>query len=41
MYSVIHQLTPKPEYQQVFEDLLREMAGMFEGFYDDVVTIHG
>lgn len=31
MYSVIHQLTPKPEYREAFEGLLKEMATMFEG----------
>ena len=31
MYSVVHQLTPKPECREGFEALLKEMATMFEG----------
>ena len=31
MYSVVHQLTPKPEYRKDVEELLKEMATMFEG----------
>ena len=31
MYSVVHQLTPKPEFREGFEELLKEMATMFEG----------
>ena len=31
MYSVVHQLTPKPECRKDFEGLLKEMATIFDG----------
>jgi heme-degrading monooxygenase HmoA len=31
MYSVVHQLTPRPDSRAEFEAVLREMASMFEG----------
>lgn len=31
MFAVVHQLTPKPESRKSFEELLEEMAAMFEG----------
>jgi hypothetical protein len=31
MYAVVHQLTPEPEIREACEDLLKQMAKVFEG----------